>query len=80
MTAFTSETNPGRHLSADDPAIDEALGWEGHVTIPPSPVFAKLLYNWPELRDVLAFGMVFVAGTLLGISLFAALGCNKKNP
>lgn len=64
---------------ADDSAIDEALGWEGHVNVPPSPVLAKLLRNWPELRTGLAFSMVFVVGALVGSTLFAAFGCHKKN-
>ncbi len=80
MTAFTSGSmnHIGQHASADNLLVEEALGWEGHVNVPPSPILAKLLHNWPELRTGLAFSMVFVVGALVGGTLFAALGCNKK--
>ncbi len=80
MTAFPSGAmhHIGHHSSADNPLVDEALGWEGHVNVPPSPMLAKLMRNWPELRTGLAFSMVFVVGALVGGTLCAALGCNKK--
>ncbi len=68
----------GHHASPADPDIDEALGWEGHVNIPNAPTLTKLLNNWPELRTGLAFSLVFVMGALVGGTLFALLGCNKK--
>ena len=81
MTSGTSGSmnHIGRHPSAEDPTLDEALGWEGHVNIPPSPLLAKLLRNWSELQTGLAFSMVFLIGFLVGGILFAALGSGKKN-
>lgn len=80
MTSFTAE--PTNHLAPQSPtelpAAEEALGWEGHVNVPPSPVFAKLLNNWPELRTGLAFSLVFVVGAAVGGTLIALLGCNKQ--
>lgn len=81
MTSFTSgsmhrvEHDP----STENPTIDDALGWEGHVNLPPSPVLAKLLRNVSELQTGLVFGLVFVVGVLVGGVLFASLGYGKKN-
>ncbi len=81
MTAFSSGpmNHVGHHPSAEHPAIDEALGWEGHVNLPPSPISDKLLRNWAEMQTGLAFSMVFVVGVFVGGALFAALGHGKKN-
>ncbi len=81
MTTLTSRpANHGRHqASTTDPESDEALGWEGHVTIPNAPILTKLLNNWPELRTGLAFSMVFVVGAIVGGTLLALLGGNKKS-
>ena len=81
MTSFTSGwmNHAKRHASAESPAIDEALGWEGHVNLPPPPIFAKLLRNWSDLQTGLTFGMVFVVGVLVGGVLFAALGYGKRH-
>lgn len=77
MTSFTAGSM--NQPSAENPTIDEALGWEGHVNLPPSPALAKLLRNWSEVQTGLVFGMVFVVGVLVGGILFAALGSGKKN-
>ncbi len=81
MTSFTSGSmnQAGQHPSEERPSIDEALGWEGHVNIPPSPMLTKLLRNVSELHTGLTFGMVFVVGVLVGGVLFTALGSGKKN-
>ena len=81
MTSFTSGSmnQADQQPSAENPTIDEALGWEGHVNIPPSPVLAKLLRNWSEVQTGLVFGIVFVVGVLVGGILFAALGSGKNN-
>ncbi len=81
MTAFSSGpmNHVGHHPSPEHPTIDEALGWEGHVNIPPSPLLTNLLRNWAELQTGLAFSMVFVVGVFVGGALFAALGHGKKN-
>ena len=81
MTTFTSGSmnHAERHPSAEPPTMEEALGWEGHVNLPPSPVLAKLLRNWSELQTGLTFGMVFVVGVLVGGVLFAALGYGKRH-
>ncbi len=81
MTSFTSELmhHDGQHSSAENPVLDEALGWEGHVNIPMSPVLAKLLRNWSALQTGLAFSMVFLMGVFVGGILFAALSYGKKN-
>ncbi len=80
MKTFTSE--PSNHLDHHSQTAtsmaDEALGWEGHVNVPSSQIFAKLLNNWPELRTGLAFSLVFVAGTVVGGTLIALFGCNKQ--
>lgn len=80
MSSFTSGSmnQAGDQPSPEHPTIDEALGWEGHVNIPPSPMLTKLLRDVAELQTGLAFGMVFVAGVLVGGVLFAALGSGKK--
>ncbi len=81
MTSYTSGSmnHAEHHSSAESPTIDGALGWEGHVNLPPSPMLTKLLRNWSELQTGLTFGMVFVVGVLVGGVLFAALGYGKKN-
>ena len=81
MTSFPSGSmnQVGRHPSAERPPIDEALGWEGYVNVPLSPILTKLLRNRSELQTGLTFGMVFVVGVLVGGVLFAALGYGKKN-
>ena len=81
MTSFTSRSmnQIGRQPSADNQTIDEALGWEGHVNIPPSPILAKLLRNWSEVQTGSVFGIVFVVGVLVGGVLFSALGSGKKH-
>ena len=78
MTTFTSGSM-NHHSSAENAPIDEALGWEGHVNLPPSPILTKLLRSWSELQTGLAFGMVFVVGVLVGGVLFAALGFGKRH-
>lgn len=79
MTTFSSDpANPERPSSTALPTADDALGWEGHVNVPPAPVFANLLNNWPELRSGLAFCLVFVAGAVVGGSLAALSGCAKR--
>ncbi|MCY3728470.1 MAG: hypothetical protein OXF97_05675 [Nitrospira sp.] len=82
MTSFTSGSmNQADHQpSAENPTIDEALGWEGHVNIPPSPLLNTLLRNLSEVQTGLTFGMVFVVGVLVGGVLFAALGSGKRHP
>ena len=81
MTSFTSGSmNHVEHdPSTENPTIDDALGWEGHVNLPPSPISAKLLRNVSELQTGLVFGLVFVVGALVGGVLFAALGSGKKH-
>ena len=81
MTAFTSGpmNHVGHHPSPEHPTIDEALGWEGHVNIPPSPLLTNLLRNWADLQTGLAFSMVFVVGVFVGGALCVALGHGKKN-
>ena len=81
MTTLTSGSmnGPGHHPSAENPAIDEALGWEGHVNIPPSPILAKLLRHWSERQTGMAFSLVFLIGFLAGGILFAALSSGKRN-
>ncbi len=81
MTSYTSGgmNHADHHSSAENPTIDEALGWEGHVNLPPSPALANLLRNWSEVQTGLTFGMVFVVGVLVGGVLFSALGSGKKN-
>ncbi len=64
--------------STDHPAIDETLGWEGHVNLPPSPMLTTLLRHVSDLQTSLAFGMAFVVGVLVGGVLFTALGSGKK--
>ena len=81
MTSFTSGSmyQADHQPSAENPALDEALGWEGHVNLPPSPALTNLLRNWSEVQAGLVFGMVFVVGVLVGGVLFSALGSGKKN-
>lgn len=81
MTSFTSgPMNQADHQpSAEHPTLDEALGWEGHVNLPPSPMLTNLLRNWSEVQAGLVFGMVFVVGVLVGGVLFSALGSGKKH-
>ena len=79
MTTFSSDPTNLEHPSPTTlPTADDALGWEGHVNVPPPPVFANLLNNWPELRSGLAFSLVFVAGAVVGGSLIALSGCAKR--
>ncbi len=83
MTTFSSDpANPERPSERPSPTAlpttDDALGWEGHVNVPPAPVFANLLNNWPELRSGLAFCLVFVAGAVVGGSLVALSGCSQR--
>lgn len=79
MTNFSSDpTNLERPSPTALPTADDALGWEGHVNVPPAPVFANLLSNWPELRSGLAFCLVFVVGAVVGGSLIALSGCTKR--
>jgi len=80
MTSLsTDSTHHQQHESTSEPPHGgEALGWEGHVTLPPQSSFmTKLLGSWPELRTGLAFSMVFVAGAVVGGSLALLLGCNR---
>ena len=56
---------------------EDVLGWEGHVNVPGSPLWTKLLGNWPELRTGLAFSMVFVVGAVVGGSIALLFGCNR---
>ncbi len=81
MTSFTSGSmNQADHQPSEEhPTLDEALGWEGHVNIPPSPMLTKLLRDWSEMQTGLVFGMVFVVGVLVGGVLFSALGSGKKS-
>ncbi len=75
MTRLSSDSNNHTHQeSRSDPS---ALGWEGHVNVPSSPLWTKLLGNWPELRTGLAFSMVFVVGALVGGSVALLFGCNR---
>lgn len=79
MTTFSSDpTNLERPSPTALPTADDALGWEGHVNVPPAPVFANLLNNWPELRSGLAFCLVFVVGAVVGGSLIALSSCAKR--
>lgn len=80
MTPFSADsTNHHQHESTSEPSPgDEALGWEGHVTLPSqSPLLTKLLGNWPELRTGLAFSMVFVVGAVVGGTVALLFGCNR---
>ena len=80
MTRFSSDST--EHINQEshsDPASpEEALGWEGHVNFPSSPMWAKLLGDWPELRTGLAFSMIFVVGAVVGSSLALLFGCNRS--
>jgi hypothetical protein len=80
MTRFSSDSNNHTHQESrsDSPSMDEALGWEGHVNVPGSPVWAKLIGDWPELRTGLAFSMVFVVGAMVGGSVALLFGCNRS--
>ena len=80
MTRFSSDsTNYMHQESHSDPASPEAaLGWEGHVNVPGSPIWANLLGDWPELRTGLAFSMIFVVGAVVGSSLALLFGCNRS--
>ncbi len=80
MTRFSSDstgpTHQASHTDSDSP--EEALGWEGHVNVPGSPAWTKLLGNWPELRTGLAFSMVFVVGAVVGGTVALLVGCNRS--
>ncbi|GEM_PF-2294757 len=79
MTPLSTDSTNHHHESAPEPSPgEEALGWEGHVTLPTqSPLLTKLLGSWPELRSGLAFSMVFVVGAVVGGSLALLFGCNR---
>ena len=76
MTRFSSDsTNHTQEESHSDPtSTEEALGWEGHVNFPNSPMWAKLLGDWPELRTGLAFSMIFIVAAVEGRSLALLIG------
>ena len=79
MTRFSSDSNNHTHQEprTHPSAPEEALGWEGHVNVPGSPAWTKLLGNWPELRTGLAFSMVFVVGAVVGSTVALLFGCNR---
>jgi len=78
MNRFSSDSNNHTHQESSDTAPpEEALGWEGHVNVPGSPAWTKLLGNWPELRTGLAFSMVFVVGAVVGGTVALLFGCNR---
>ncbi len=78
MTRLSSDSNNHTHQESRSyrSSQEETLGWEGHVNVPGSPLWTKLLGNWPELRTGLAFSMVFVVGAMVGGSVALLLGCN----
>ena len=80
MTRFSSDSTNHTHqeLHSEPASSEEALGWEGHVNFPGSPLWAKLLGDWPELRTGLAFSMIFVVGAVVGSSLALLFGCNRS--
>lgn len=80
MNRFSSDSTNHTHQDsrADAASPEEVLGWEGHVNVPGSPFWAKLLGDWPELRTGLAFSMVFVVGAVVGSSLALLFGCNRS--
>ena len=81
MTRFSSDStnyNTHQESNSDMTSPEEVLGWEGHVNVPGSPLWAKLLGDWPELRSGLAFSMVFVVGAFVGTSLAVFFGCNRS--
>ena len=75
----TDSTKHAPHESTSEPSpAEEALGWEGHVTLPThSSLLAKLLGSWPELRSGLAFSLVFVVGAVVGGSVALLFGCHR---
>ena len=79
MTRPPTDSNNHTHQESrsDSSAMDEALGWEGHVNVPGSPIWTRLLGNWPELRTGLAFSMVFLVGAAIGGSVALLFGCNR---
>jgi len=79
MNRFSSASNnpPHQESRSDTISSEEALGWEGHVNVPGSPAWTKLLGNWPELRTGLAFSMVFVVGAVVGGTVALLFGCNR---
>lgn len=79
MTRLSSDSNNHTHQeSRSNPSSPEdVLGWEGHVNVPSSPLWTKLLGNWPELRTGLAFSIVFVVGAVVGSSVALLFGCNR---
>jgi hypothetical protein len=79
MTRLSSDWNNHTHQESRSypSSHEEALGWEGHVNVPGSPLWTKLMGNWPELRTGLAFSMVFVVGALVGGSVALLFGCNR---
>jgi len=77
MTSYSTETD--NHQPSSTSSADPPLGWEGHVHFPEdSPLWSKLLRNWPELRSGIAFSIVFVVGGILGGSLAALLMSNRQ--
>ena len=81
MSPFSSDSTNYTHQEphSESASPEEALGWEGHVNVPGSPIWARLLGDWPELRTGLAFSMVFVVGALVGSSLALLFGCTRSN-
>lgn len=79
MTRLSKDSNNHTHQESrsDSSASEEPLGWEGHVNVPGSPIWARLLGDWPELRTGLAFSMVFVVGAMVGGSVALLFGCNR---
>ncbi len=80
MTRFSSDSHRPTHQESptDTNSPEEALGWEGHVNVPRSPIWTNLLSNWPELRTGLAFSMVFVVGAVVGGTVALLVGCNRS--